>query len=120
MIVDYKFDLTTDASGDATSTVSASPGRIVKISVKLNGLDATADTTVKSVNTPSGVDETHLTLTNSQAQAHYHMDVAATKADGTASGEFIPPLHAGDLNVTIAQGGNATSATVVVYIEEAV
>lgn len=117
MIYDYKFALTTDAGGDATSTVRAATGRIVKISVKLNALDATADVTVKSVNTPSGVDETHLTLTNSQVQAHYIVDNAATKADGTASGEFEAPIHAGDLNVTIAQGGNTKAATVVVYIE---
>ena len=117
MIQDYKFALTTDESGDATSTVSADAGRIVKVSVDLSACDATADLTVKSVNTPSGVDETHLTLTNSQAEAHYQLDVASTKADGTASGEFVAPLHAGDLEVTVAQGGNAKAATVVVYVE---
>jgi len=117
MIHDYKFSLTTTAGGDASLTRSTQVGRIVKVSVDLSACDATADLTVKSVNTPVGVDETHLTLTNSQAQSSYHIDVASTKADGTASGEFLAPVHAGDLEVVIAQGGNAKAAVVVVYLE---
>jgi len=117
MIQDYKFELTTSGAGAASQTRSTQTGRIVKISVDLSDCDATADLTVKSVNTPVGVDETHLTLTNSQATANYQLDVASTKADGTASGEFVAPIHAGDLQVAIAQGGDTKSATVVVYLE---
>jgi hypothetical protein len=118
MIVDYKMTLVTDESGDATQSISCSSGRIVKVSVDLSDCAATSDLVLKGVETPSGVDDTYLTLTNSQATAHYPLDVASYKADGTASGEFVPPIHAGKINATIAQGGDTKTAVVVVYIEK--
>lgn len=119
MIHDVKFALTTDASGDVTSTKDQSfVGRVVGIEYDFSGLAATADITVSVASTPGGVGRNLVVFTNSQATGFKNLVDDAIDAAGAASGTDLAPVIAGKPKVVIAQGGNAVSATVVLYIDD--
>lgn len=119
MIHDVKFSLTADESGDASETKDLPyVGRVVGIEYDFSGLAATADITVSVANTPGGVGRNLVVFTNSQATGFKNLVDDAIDVAGAASGTDVAPIIAGEPKVVIAQGGNATSATVVLYIDD--
>lgn len=119
MISDVKFSLTTDASGDVTSTSTRSfIGRVVAVEYDFSALDATADITLSVASTPGGVGRNIAVFTNSQATGFKNVVDDAIDIAGAASGTDVAPVIAGFPKVVIAQGGNAASATVVFYIDD--
>jgi len=77
------------------------------------------------VETPEGVDEPLLTLSNPNANAdknYYPRDVVhsatGSALTGTAGGDRIEPLVVGKLELVIASGGNGKIGGCVVYIRE--
>lgn len=112
------FSVTTDGSGNYTSTDGTHVmGRVVAVEASISGLDATADTTISVTNTTSGVDKTLLTLTNSNANAHYDVRGLGSDNAGASSSEYVHPFVAGNLKVVVAQGGATNTGTVVVWVE---
>ena len=117
MIVNHKFNIVTDASGDFTATSERSfLGRLISVDYAFNGLDATADTTL-SYTGGAGVSRNLVVFTNSQATASSAVVADAIDVAGAASGQDVHPFVDGKLVLTVAQGGNATSGTFVAYVE---
>lgn len=119
-IIDVRFNITTDASGDYTATSTQSVvGRLIAVEHSFSGLASTTDTVLSVTETTGGVDRTLLTLTNVNSnQFEDIMDVALTNAHGSSS-QYGHPFVSGKLKVVVAQGGNAVSGVLVAYIESA-
>lgn len=118
MIVDVKFSITTDSSGDYTATsTEAHFGKLVALDYNLSGLDAGADTTL-SFTGGAGVSRSILVLTNSQGNATSALVTDGLTAAGAASGTDLEVYILGPLVLTVAQGGNVTTGTFVAYIEK--
>lgn len=113
------FKLTTDGDGDATSTRTVPAGYLVAIDVDLDGLDATADTTISLTARPDGNDLTILTLTNSQAQGRYYVveDRHGNTGSALTADPPGPVFVDGQMKVVIAQGGATKSAVINAIIE---
>lgn len=112
------FSVTTDASGDYASTDGTHVmGRVVAVEADISGFDATADTTISVTNTTSGVDKTLLTLTNANTDANYELRALGSTNAGASTSEYVHPFVAGNLKVVVAQGGNAKTGTIVVWVE---
>ena len=116
---------TTNSGGATITSTETVKGFLYKVKW-VDGDLADAVTAVLSVvETPEGVDETLLTLSNPDANAdknYYPRDVVH-KADGsaltgTAGGDRIKPLVVGKLKLVIASGGSAKTGGAHVYILE--
>lgn len=110
--------ITTDASGDAVSTVSIDrPALLYGIEyIKTDYADG-VDLTVATGG--SVLSKTLLTVTNMNAAEQFYLRDSSCGATGTVSTDalIMPPIF-GNLTFTIAQGGNAKSGTFVIwYIE---
>jgi len=117
MIVNLKFNIVTDSSGDYTATAERSVlGKLVAIDYALNGLDATADTTL-SYTGGANVSRNLIVFTNSQATAASRVVTDALDVAGAASGTDLSPFVDGKLVLTVAQGGNVKTGTFVAYVE---
>lgn len=107
--------ITTDASGAAVATVSIDKDVLLfGISyIKGNFADG-VDLTVATAN--SVLSKTLLTVTNMNASVDLYLRANSCGATGTVStdGLIMHPLF-GNLTLTIAHGGNATSGTFVVW-----
>ena len=119
---DIKLSVTTDASGDGSTTSAESPvsGRLVGVEYALGTFAAGVDVTISITRTPSGTDQTLLTLTNANASAWYYPQVAVhgntgTALTATAGGDTIKPLCIGLPKMVIAQGGDTKTGTVTLY-----
>lgn len=113
-----RVDVTTDAAGYGTATVGLATRTLFLYAVEWvkgtydNGVDAVLSVT----NTPSGVDYTLLTLTNANNNRMYyprHLEQDQTGAD-LSTRNF--PIVNGDMKLTINQGGNTNTGSVIVTL----
>lgn len=104
--------LTTTVGGAATGKISGIHGAIKQVEVVL-GTSTSADVTiVLTDNTAVKVFE----KTSITASVIYPVGQKKTNYQGSASTDFYDDFYAhGDLNVTVANGGNALTLTVNVY-----
>lgn len=118
----YKFGITTAADGTATVTGPSVLGELYAVQVLIGTLtNGAADITLATVNSDAAA--TLLTLTNITANALYYPrhlvhGETGTALTGTAGGDRCEPLLCGNIRVTVAGGGNATSGAVIVFWEE--
>lgn len=125
-IIDIRLIGETNSSGAATITsTQAVKGFLYKVKwVDVDLVDAVTGV-LSVIETPEGVDETLLTLSNPDANAdknYYPRDVVhsatGTALTGTAGGDRIEPLVVGKLKLVIASGGDTKTGGCVVYILE--
>lgn len=106
-----------DGTGSGTGDRTISGGRLIGVIYNVGTFDATVDVTLAT----SGADGsgTILTLTNASASAVYYPRVQAVGNTGSAlTGIYELPLLDGKPTVTIAQGGNAKTGSVVLIYQE--
>jgi hypothetical protein len=106
--------ITTDAGGDATATIAAGIGEIMSVSVAL-GTSVSADVVLTN---EAGA--TVLSKTGIAADAEYYVRAGAVTNDGTTAitNSFIPYMNqGGDMDVTIANGGDTKTLTVNVMMK---
>ena len=107
--------ITVNASGDGSATVNI-PGSPLLYGVQYikNNYADGVDMTLATSN--SIIASTLLTITNMNAAASYYPRVDSCGATGTAlsMNNILYPLM-GTVTITIAQGGNATSGTFVLW-----
>jgi len=117
-IRDVRLAFTTDASGDATTT-STEPvvGRLVAVEAKIAGMDATADFVISSTSTPGAVNRTFLTLTSTNTDAWFDTRGLGATAAGASTSEYVHPFIIGKPKVVVAQGGNAKSGVIILYVD---
>ncbi len=124
-IIDIILTGTTNSGGVTITSTETVKGFLYKVKW-VDGDLADAVTAVLSVvETPEGVDETLLTLSNPDANAdkNYYPrdlvhDATGTALTGTAGGDRIKPLVVGKLKLVIAAGGDTKTGGCHVYIEE--
>lgn len=119
------FPITVSAGGafDNTSTKQASVvGKLFAIEYRPGTLDTNGDVTITC---ESDTSKPLLTLTNAGTSnlLKYPRDLVHAVADGvaltgTAGGDRCQPLLNGWIKVVVAEGGNATSGSVVVWFDE--
>lgn len=110
-----KLALTTDASGNATTTAERVFGRVYAVQL----VDGTFDDGVDITLTAEAPDLSIPILTKANFntdQMVYPRVAVALNTDGTALTVYDMPLAAGDLKAVIAQGGNAKSGSVIVFL----
>jgi len=113
-IEEAKFSLTTDGSGDASSTTDTLQGiEVVAISVDYDATAAVGtDLTVNLSNPNSDI----LVLTNNNTDALHYPTVATSDGTGSARADFVNNILVnGTITATIAQGGASKTSTVTVY-----
>lgn len=114
---------TTDASGNLTlTTPSGMTGWLEAVEWVDGTLDDGVDATLSVTETPSGVDQTLLTLTNANDDAwsrprHVVHSETGTALTGTSGGDRARPIINGKLKLVIASGGNAKTGGCIVYYE---
>jgi len=112
-----KLSVTTDTSGDGTTTGQAIQARIHAVLWNKGTCDTGVDITVSVVN--NDVTNNLLVAANADASKYFyprtleHLDTAGS--DLTTHTE---PVAAGQLRLTIAQGGNTKTGSVTVYYDE--
>jgi hypothetical protein len=127
-IVRIKAAFTVDASGDATATVIGSAfGRIVGVAYDPTaGAGATTDTNADLTITDADSGAALVTLTNAGTTARYFRPTAvvtdnagtAITAAATAVDVNRDIFVAGNIKLTVAQGGNATTGSISVIVQE--
>jgi hypothetical protein len=110
--------LTTAADGSCTAySATAVAGLVIGYAYVRGDLDnATTDITVTEEDTAAAL----LTLTNVTASARYRPRVATHDVTGSATGALDAPAVVGRIKVVVAQGGNAKTGTLYVYIDGSV
>lgn len=114
---------TTAAGGTVTVTAErAVYGYLDRVTWKVGDLAVGVDAVLSITNTPVGVDETLLTLTNADANAVYYPralvhDAAGAALTGTAGGDRVRPLICGTLSLAISSGGATKTGGAIVYVE---
>ena len=114
----------TDGSGNLTVDGERSFfGRLVKVEWIVGSFAAGVDSVISFQNTPSGVAQTVLTLTDANSNATYYPRTAVhgntgTALTATAGGDTIPPIVSGTPRLAVTSGGNAKSGGVILTIEE--
>lgn len=118
-----KLDVTTDASGDGTATATVrSCAKLYAVEWVKDGFDDGVDATLSVTSANSGNSVDLLTLTNANSSAYYYPRAAAhdeAGAGATFDGTneiYVCPVVVGTLTLTIAEGGNAKSGSMVVYL----
>lgn len=116
---------TTDENGDATINHDGLiKGRLYRVEWVDGDLADGVDGTITMQNTPSGVAQTVLTLTDANSDADYYPrvlvhDAAGAALTGTSGGDRVMPLIWGVPRLVIASGGNAkTGGAILYYYEE--
>jgi hypothetical protein len=132
------FHITTTSGGAYDSSTTANAGTISGGNSSTGGpyllyavewvdtdFDAGVDATLTVTSTPSGIDRTLLTLTDADAEATYYVRENAHGNTGTAWAEGadktatrVKPIVDGKLKLVVAQGGNAKTGKMLVYLEK--
>lgn len=126
-----KFAITTDGSGNYTSSVASAPqadisnnatGPMLLYAVEWVDGDLTdgVDAVLSMTNTLSGVDKTLLTLTNADNDAWYYPWALVVKNDGStvATDFFAPQVVEGTLKLVVTNGGSTHTGMCIVYLKE--
>lgn len=113
----------TDASGDKTLTAPSGVFGYLEAVEWIDGdLTDGVDAVLSVTETPSGVDQTLLTLTNANDDAWYrprhvvHSEAGAALT-GTSGGDRARPLINGKLKLVISSGGDTKTGGCIVYYE---
>mgnify|MGYP000036959505 CR=1 FL=1 len=112
-----KLTLTTDASGNATVTAERVFGRVYAVQLVDGTFDDGVDLTLTCENLDLSI-PILAKLNFNTDQMVYPRVACALNTDGTALTVYDMPLAAGDLKAVIAQGGNAKSGSVIVFLLE--
>lgn len=113
-IEEARFTLTTDGSGDVSSTTDTLQGiEVVAISVDYDATAAAGtDVTVSLSNPSSDI----LVLTNNNTDALHYPTVATSTEAGVARTDYVNNILVnGTITATIAQGGASKTSTITVY-----
>lgn len=116
-----KLGFTTDTSGDAVTTGASVNGQLYAVVWDKGTADNGVDCVCASVNSAGAA--TLLTLTDANASAIYYPrhlvhSEAGAALTGTAGGDRALPIAAGNLRITVAQGGSAKTGSVTFYVIE--
>lgn len=111
---------TTDGSGDATITGSVIKGRLVAVEWIDGDLADGVDGTLSMTSTPSGVDQTLLTLSNANSDAWYYPRTlvhseAGAALTGTSGGDRDMYVLSGKPKLVISSGGAAATGGMILY-----
>lgn len=110
---------TTSALGAATVTATAASfGRVYAVEWVDGSLVDGVDAVLKCTRTPSGVDNTLLTLTDANADAWHYVRAVSSNATGGAGALEVCPVANGVLTLTIADGGDSKVGGCIVYLED--
>ena len=115
-----KLEVTTDGSGDGSVTYDNDDtfSRLIAVEWNGSGFAATCDATLSTTSTPSGDNQTLLTLTNNNSDAVYHVrNQAVDSAGANITGVYEQPIINGALRLVIAQGGATNTGSMTVYYE---
>jgi hypothetical protein len=116
-----RLNVTTDASGDATTNDTLSIfGQLYAVETIDGDLADGVDLTLSVQSTESGTALTLLTLTDFNTDAMYYPrhlvhGETGTALTGTSGGDRALPVINGTLRAVVAQGGNAKTGGVIVY-----
>lgn len=127
MIV-VQFNITTDANGDYDSSTDGGVVGQVRAGLPFlleavewvdGDLADGVDAVLSTIDTPSGVDQTLLTLTDANDDAWYRP--RTTTQDGTSGGLdgwYAYPIVNGALKLVVSDGGNTKSGKCLVYLHD--
>lgn len=112
----YRTSLTTTAGGAASAVVKTGRGILYKVFYEAGSFDTGVDVTITDTDTG----EVLLALTNAGTSnlMKYPRTLQHLNSDGTALTTHDYPLVHGTVTITIAQGGNATTGAIELYIAE--
>lgn len=115
-----RINLTTPSDG--TSKSELAPQVCHGLLYKVTWIDGDyadgVDAVLSVTDTPSGVDETVLTLTNANDDARYYPRHAEHDNTGTALLTTSIPLISGRLKLTVTSGGNSKTGGIIAYVIE--
>jgi hypothetical protein len=113
---DIYMTISTSAGGAATVSGGTPVGYLYAVRWNQGTLAATTDATFAYVN-PDGDTITVFALTNVSTDAVYLPRVQCVDAAGAAiTGQYAPPIIAGPLTLTIAQGGATAAGNCILYL----
>jgi len=119
------FQIETDADGDYDVTLdSFIPGELYAVKLAVGDIDGGCTLTLSCNRAPDAVSVDLLTLTHPAADAIYYPREQVCGATGTAltlDGTEIAygaPLVIGPLRCVVSAGGDTTSGTLLVYVED--
>lgn len=128
-MIQVKFDITTDASGDYDSTDDESTNPQSDISMWARGpmllyavewvdgdLVDGVDATLSMTETLSEVDKTLLTLTDANSDAWYYARALECDNAGTATDFYTMQVVDGKLKLVVSNGGDTKSGACIVYL----
>lgn len=108
---------TTDTNGDAVINAEYPVLALLYAVEWIDGdLADGVDAVLKSVNNPSAVDTTLLTLTDANADAWYFPRETEDDTTGVAATNKVPAVITGKLQLTISSGGDTKTGGAIVYI----
>lgn len=110
-----KLALTTDASGNATTTAERVMGRVYAVQLVDGTFDDGVDITLTCESPDLSIPILAKVNFNTD-QMVYPRVACALNTDGTGLTVYDLPIAAGDLKAVIAQGGNAKSGSVIVFL----
>jgi hypothetical protein len=109
--------VTTDGSGNGitTSSIHGVQGVLLAIEWVKGTLANGVDAVVSCVNTPSGIDQDILSLTDANSNGWYYPRSIEHNLLGAEQEPTVPPIINGDLKLTVASGGSLNSGHCVIY-----
>jgi len=119
---EIRLEIATDASGDATVLATKSvSGRLQRVVWVDGDLVDGVDAVLSATQTPAGVDETLLTLTDANTDSIYRPralvhDEAGAALTGTQGGDRVAPYFSGTLEVVVSSGGATKSGAMICYV----
>ena len=129
-MIAVKFAITTDGSGDYTSSITTAPqsdvmkdGMGPKLLYAVEWVDGTLadgnDAVLSQTDTMSGVDKTLLTLTNANDDAWYYPRVLEDDNAGADVTTYAMQVITGTLKLVVSSGGATATGACWVYLLEA-
>jgi hypothetical protein len=124
MLDEIILEATTDTNGDATVvSTRAVFGKLYAVEWVDGSFANGVDPTLTAIRTPTGVNQTLLTLSNANDDAWYYPRTQVHDLTGAVltydSTEAVsdPPLINGVLQLVVANGGNTQTGSMIVYVE---
>lgn len=122
-----EFEITTNATGDYTSSLTTAPqsdvsrhgcGPMLLYAVEWvdGSLEDGVDAVLSMTDTLSGVDKTLLTLTAANNDAWYYPQALVDDNTGGNTAYYAPQVVEGTLKLVVANGGNAKTGKCIVYL----
>lgn len=118
MIRDYRLSVTTDGSGDGTDTIGSVKGILYAVEWLDGGFDDGVDAVLSNTVTPSGVDQTILTLTDANDDDWYFPQELVHDKTGSETAYYTYPVVNGTLQLVVSSGGDTKTGGCIVYVVE--